>query len=145
MFSCILLGLGLDDLLKPELVMPLIETLPIEQCLAPYLPEVYIYFWLMFSGPSFGYKYIFVTLNLGSVVSRGCIGVVAEPPFSSASRFIYSCELVFFFLVLYCYFWPSCLMVSFKSFCCTLYFSSSSFHFFPPFFFQSYRYFGQVR
>ncbi|KAK4255837.1 hypothetical protein QN277_008781 [Acacia crassicarpa] len=32
-------GLGLDDLLKPELVMPLIETLPIDQCLAPYLPE----------------------------------------------------------------------------------------------------------
>ncbi|XP_054814942.1 26S proteasome regulatory subunit RPN13 isoform X2 [Prosopis cineraria] len=32
-------GLGLEDILKPELVMPLIETLPIEQCLAPYLPE----------------------------------------------------------------------------------------------------------
>lgn len=34
------LGLGLGDILKPELVMPLIETLPLEQLLASYLPEV---------------------------------------------------------------------------------------------------------
>lgn len=33
-------GLGLGDILKPDLVMPLIETLPVEQQLASYLPEV---------------------------------------------------------------------------------------------------------
>jgi hypothetical protein len=27
--------------LKPDLIMPLIHTLPLEQCLASYLPEVY--------------------------------------------------------------------------------------------------------
>ncbi|KAL9442265.1 hypothetical protein AB3S75_020715 [Citrus x aurantiifolia] len=32
-------GLGLGDILKPDLIMPLIETLPLEQRLAPYLPE----------------------------------------------------------------------------------------------------------
>ncbi|XP_024028378.1 26S proteasome regulatory subunit RPN13 [Morus notabilis] len=32
-------GLGLDDILKPDLIMPLIETLPLEQDLASYLPE----------------------------------------------------------------------------------------------------------
>ncbi|XP_073101789.1 26S proteasome regulatory subunit RPN13 isoform X2 [Elaeis guineensis] len=32
-------GLGLGDILKPDLVMPLIETLPLEQQLASYLPE----------------------------------------------------------------------------------------------------------
>ncbi|KAF7822453.1 26S proteasome regulatory subunit RPN13 [Senna tora] len=35
----LLLGLGLEDILKPDLIMPLIETLPLEQRLAPYLPE----------------------------------------------------------------------------------------------------------
>lgn len=33
-------GIGLSDILKPDLVFPLIETLPIEQTLASYLPEV---------------------------------------------------------------------------------------------------------
>uniref|UniRef100_A0A2P2M7E6 Pru domain-containing protein n=1 Tax=Rhizophora mucronata TaxID=61149 RepID=A0A2P2M7E6_RHIMU len=33
-------GLGLGDILKPELIMPLIETLPVEERLATYLPEV---------------------------------------------------------------------------------------------------------
>jgi hypothetical protein len=33
-------GIGLSDILKPDLVSPLIETLPIEQRLASYLPEV---------------------------------------------------------------------------------------------------------
>lgn len=33
-------GIGLGDILKPDLVMPLIETLPLEQTLAAYLPEV---------------------------------------------------------------------------------------------------------
>ncbi|XVE79911.1 hypothetical protein DITRI_Ditri14bG0095400 [Diplodiscus trichospermus] len=32
-------GLGLDDILKPDLIMPLIETLPLEERLASYLPE----------------------------------------------------------------------------------------------------------
>ncbi|KAM7477503.1 hypothetical protein LguiA_025716 [Lonicera macranthoides] len=32
-------GLGLADILKPELIFPLIETLPLEQGLASYLPE----------------------------------------------------------------------------------------------------------
>ncbi|XP_057980403.1 26S proteasome regulatory subunit RPN13 isoform X3 [Malania oleifera] len=32
-------GLGLGDILKPDLILPLIETLPLEQCLASYLPE----------------------------------------------------------------------------------------------------------
>ncbi|KAJ7973677.1 Regulatory particle non-ATPase 13 [Quillaja saponaria] len=32
-------GFGLGDILKPELIMPLIETLPLEQRLVPYLPE----------------------------------------------------------------------------------------------------------
>ncbi|RWR84225.1 regulatory particle non-ATPase 13 [Cinnamomum micranthum f. kanehirae] len=32
-------GLGLGDILKPDLLMPLIETLPLEQQLASYLPE----------------------------------------------------------------------------------------------------------
>ncbi|XP_010263390.1 PREDICTED: 26S proteasome regulatory subunit RPN13 [Nelumbo nucifera] len=32
-------GLGLGDILKPELILPLIETLPLEQRLASYLPE----------------------------------------------------------------------------------------------------------
>lgn len=39
-----MLGLGLGDILKPDLIMPLIETLPLEQRLAPYLPEVYTIF-----------------------------------------------------------------------------------------------------
>ncbi|XP_020215612.1 26S proteasome regulatory subunit RPN13 [Cajanus cajan] len=32
-------GLGLGDIFKPDLIMPLMETLPLEQRLAPYLPE----------------------------------------------------------------------------------------------------------
>ncbi|XP_068326937.1 26S proteasome regulatory subunit RPN13 isoform X1 [Pyrus communis] len=32
-------GLSLEDILKPELIMPLIETLPLEQGLGSYLPE----------------------------------------------------------------------------------------------------------
>ncbi|XVF69836.1 hypothetical protein PTKIN_Ptkin11bG0112800 [Pterospermum kingtungense] len=32
-------GLGLDDILKPDLIMPLIETLSLEEQLASYLPE----------------------------------------------------------------------------------------------------------
>uniref|UniRef100_A0A803LZ28 Regulatory particle non-ATPase 13 n=1 Tax=Chenopodium quinoa TaxID=63459 RepID=A0A803LZ28_CHEQI len=32
-------GFGLGDLLKPDLVLPLLETLPIEERLASYLPE----------------------------------------------------------------------------------------------------------
>ncbi|KAJ7969458.1 Regulatory particle non-ATPase 13 [Quillaja saponaria] len=32
-------GFGLEDILKPDLIMPLIETLPLEQRLVPYLPE----------------------------------------------------------------------------------------------------------
>ncbi|KMT17642.1 hypothetical protein BVRB_2g035910 [Beta vulgaris subsp. vulgaris] len=32
-------GFGLGDLLKPELVLPLLETLPFEERVAPYLPE----------------------------------------------------------------------------------------------------------
>uniref|UniRef100_A0A5B6YGU6 Putative 26S proteasome regulatory subunit RPN13 n=1 Tax=Davidia involucrata TaxID=16924 RepID=A0A5B6YGU6_DAVIN len=32
-------GLGLEDILKPDLILPLIETLPLEQRLASYLPE----------------------------------------------------------------------------------------------------------
>ncbi|GMH13391.1 hypothetical protein Nepgr_015232 [Nepenthes gracilis] len=32
-------GLGLGDLLKPDLILPLLETLPIEERLSPYLPE----------------------------------------------------------------------------------------------------------
>uniref|UniRef100_I1KPQ0 Pru domain-containing protein n=1 Tax=Glycine max TaxID=3847 RepID=I1KPQ0_SOYBN len=34
-------GLGLGDILKPDLIMPLMDTLPLEQRLAPYLPEVH--------------------------------------------------------------------------------------------------------
>uniref|UniRef100_A0A2P2M7G1 Pru domain-containing protein n=1 Tax=Rhizophora mucronata TaxID=61149 RepID=A0A2P2M7G1_RHIMU len=33
-------GLGLGDILKPDLIMPLIETLPVEERLTSYLPEV---------------------------------------------------------------------------------------------------------
>ncbi|XP_022753470.1 26S proteasome regulatory subunit RPN13 isoform X4 [Durio zibethinus] len=32
-------GLGLDDILRPDLIMPLIETWPLEERLASYLPE----------------------------------------------------------------------------------------------------------
>ncbi|KAG8484973.1 hypothetical protein CXB51_021768 [Gossypium anomalum] len=32
-------GLGLDDILKPDLIMPLIQTLSLEERLASYLPE----------------------------------------------------------------------------------------------------------
>ncbi|KAL5699754.1 regulatory particle non-ATPase [Ranunculus cassubicifolius] len=32
-------GIGLGDILKPELILPLIETLPLDQRLASYLPE----------------------------------------------------------------------------------------------------------
>lgn len=32
-------GFGLGDILKPDLIMPLIDTLPVEQLLASYLPE----------------------------------------------------------------------------------------------------------
>ncbi|KAK1323748.1 hypothetical protein QJS10_CPA02g01599 [Acorus calamus] len=32
-------GLGISDILKPELIMPLMEELPIKQRLAPFLPE----------------------------------------------------------------------------------------------------------
>ncbi|KAJ6742086.1 ADHESION REGULATING MOLECULE 1 110 KDA CELL MEMBRANE GLYCOPROTEIN [Salix viminalis] len=34
-------GLGLGDILKPDLIMPLIETLPLEEGLLSHLPEVY--------------------------------------------------------------------------------------------------------
>lgn len=44
-------GLGLGDILKPDLILPLIETLPIEQ-LATYLPEVCIsYLGFQFNWP----------------------------------------------------------------------------------------------
>ncbi|XP_020974702.1 26S proteasome regulatory subunit RPN13 isoform X3 [Arachis ipaensis] len=33
-------GLGLGDILKPDLIMPLMDTISLEQRLAPYLPEV---------------------------------------------------------------------------------------------------------
>ncbi|KAM1328874.1 hypothetical protein ACFX2F_013095 [Malus domestica] len=32
-------GVSLEDILKPELIVPLIETLPLEQGLGSYLPE----------------------------------------------------------------------------------------------------------
>ncbi|KAL1364157.1 hypothetical protein AAHE18_03G198000 [Arachis hypogaea] len=32
-------GLGLGDILKPDLIMPLMDTISLEQRLAPYLPE----------------------------------------------------------------------------------------------------------
>ncbi|GAB2286474.1 regulatory particle non-ATPase [Dionaea muscipula] len=32
-------GLSLGDILKPDLILPLLETLPIEDRLAPFLPE----------------------------------------------------------------------------------------------------------
>ena len=41
MFSFAVLGLGLGDILKPDLIMPLIETLPLEEGLLSHLPEVY--------------------------------------------------------------------------------------------------------
>jgi len=40
MFSFAVLGLGLGDLLKPDLIMPLIETLSLEEGLTSHLPEV---------------------------------------------------------------------------------------------------------
>lgn len=40
MFSLVVIGLGLGDILKPDLIMPLIDTLPLEERLASYLPEV---------------------------------------------------------------------------------------------------------
>jgi hypothetical protein len=41
MFSFVVLGLGLGDILKPDLIMPLIETLPLEEGLTSHLPEIY--------------------------------------------------------------------------------------------------------
>ncbi|WP_232486383.1 hypothetical protein, partial [Streptomyces fildesensis] len=32
-------GLGLGDILKPDLILPLIETLPLQERLASYLPK----------------------------------------------------------------------------------------------------------
>jgi tetrahydromethanopterin S-methyltransferase subunit E len=40
MFSFVVLGLGLGDILKPDLIMSLIETLPLEEGLTSHLPEV---------------------------------------------------------------------------------------------------------
>jgi len=40
MFSFVILGLGLGDILKPDLIMPLNETLPLEEGLTSHLPEV---------------------------------------------------------------------------------------------------------
>lgn len=40
-------GLGLGDILRPELILPLIEEIPLEGQLASYLPEVKN--WLMLS------------------------------------------------------------------------------------------------
>lgn len=37
-----MIGFGLGDILKPDLIMPLISTLPVEQRLASYLPEVLV-------------------------------------------------------------------------------------------------------
>ncbi|XP_052306930.1 uncharacterized protein LOC18111011 isoform X2 [Populus trichocarpa] len=34
-------GLGVGDILKPDLIMSLIETLPLEEGLTSHLPEVY--------------------------------------------------------------------------------------------------------
>lgn len=86
------LGLGLGDILKPELVMPLIETLPLEQLLASYLPEVgsiVLFEFSLFSDIASVYDSFKIT---GSMVSRGYPGVAAEPTIPSASRFIYLCK-----------------------------------------------------
>ncbi|EXC12814.1 Proteasomal ubiquitin receptor ADRM1 [Morus notabilis] len=56
-------GLGLDDILKPDLIMPLIETLPLEQDLASYLPEA------------------------RSVVSGRSLRVAAKPAFPPTNKF----------------------------------------------------------
>ena len=38
------LEFGLGDILKPDLIFPLLETLPLEERLASYLPEVSMFF-----------------------------------------------------------------------------------------------------
>lgn len=52
-------GFGLGDLLKPDLVLPLLETLPVEERLSQYLPEVYIFF---------GYCYVLALSLQGSAL-----------------------------------------------------------------------------
>lgn len=94
LFSCIQLGLGLGDLLKPDLIMPLMATLPLEQRLAPYLPEVHtnVVIWL-YSNVVIEFLVIHaIFFDVGYLVSRRYIGVVAEPTFPPASRFIYICK-----------------------------------------------------
>lgn len=62
-FSVGIVGLGLGDILKPDLVLPLIENLPIEQ-LASHLPEVCIVMMLSWHSVE-----LIVTLNF-MVIAR---------------------------------------------------------------------------
>uniref|UniRef100_A0A3N7ERE2 Uncharacterized protein n=1 Tax=Populus trichocarpa TaxID=3694 RepID=A0A3N7ERE2_POPTR len=62
-------GLGLGDILKPDLIMSLIETLPLEEGLTSHLPEV-----------------------VGSLNSRGYFRLVAESSFPLTSGFFYLCK-----------------------------------------------------
>ncbi|KAK6247952.1 hypothetical protein QUC31_019517 [Theobroma cacao] len=74
-------GLELGDILKPDLIMPLIETLPLEERLASYLPEVQNSCTLKFS------FYVLCSPNLKLVRFQGqwtpedLLELLQSPPF----------------------------------------------------------------
>lgn len=88
--------------MKPDLIMPLMETLPVEQQLSSYLPEVK--YDGCFFGPCMMVLVIFITCNqsfIGSVDSRGYIGIAPKCTFPPTSGFFYLCEGLTSFDIIY--------------------------------------------
>lgn len=80
--------------MKPDLIMPLIETLQLEQRLESYLPEVCIILVLEFSVllyTTFAPLFDLVEVA-GSMVSRGYFGVAAESTIPPTNGFICLCK-----------------------------------------------------
>lgn len=92
---CSVTGFGLGDLLKPDLVLPLLEALPIEERLAPYLPEVNLISILrtcfLFSGHCF-----ISSMLQGQQSLHDLIDVLQCPPFrQQVDAFTYVRTLLF--------------------------------------------------
>lgn len=95
-------GIGLGDILKPDLVMPLIETLPLEQTLAAYLPEVG---YLPFVKEEYKTQisaYTNFSLSLqGSWSTDDLMELLQSPPFrQQVDSFSHVCDFAFYFTLL---------------------------------------------
>jgi len=100
-FSCISLGLGLGDILKPDLIMPLMETLPLEQRLAPYLPEVDVNVVIEFYY-SLSYRFMQYYLMQGKSSPEEILELLQSPPFrQQVDSFTYVRIQCFTYLILH--------------------------------------------